>query len=120
MTDTNEIKKLAKLATPGPWYASWEEGDDIAWSNLFPVIRAGNGEVVIGNEGFYSDLDQDKANATFCAAANPRAVLDLLDENDRLKKENDELRHLCSCAKQYNLSMTLRRMIDAVLKRDKP
>ena len=34
--------------------------------------------------------------------------------------ENDELRRLCSCAKQYNLSMTLRRMIDAVLKRDKP
>ncbi|HCE6054325.1 hypothetical protein ACM73O_29425 [Pseudomonas aeruginosa] len=40
--------------------------------------------------------------------------------NARLKAENDELRRLCSCAKQYDLSMTLRRMIDAVLEGDKP
>ncbi|HGN6731988.1 TPA: ead/Ea22-like family protein [Pseudomonas aeruginosa] len=90
--DTNKLKELAERATPGPWSAVWEEGDDTAWPNLFPVIQAGNGEVVIGNEGFYTDLEQDKANATFCAAANPQAVLDLLDEIDRLKAENEELR----------------------------
>ncbi|HFH4657527.1 TPA: hypothetical protein ACGJT5_003280, partial [Pseudomonas aeruginosa] len=73
--------------TPGPWSAAWEEGDDTAWSNLFPVIQAGNGEVVIGNEGFYTDLEQDKANATFCAAANPQAILGLIDEVERLEAE---------------------------------
>lgn len=87
MTDTNKLKELAERATPGPWSAAWEEGDDTAWPNLFPVIQAGNGEVVIGNEGFYTDLEQDKANATFCAAANPQAILDLIDEVERLEEE---------------------------------
>ncbi|HFH4519846.1 ead/Ea22-like family protein [Pseudomonas aeruginosa] len=85
--DTNKLKELAERATPGPWSAAWEEGDDTAWSNLFPVIQAGNGEVVIGNEGFYTDLEQDKANATFCAAANPQAILGLIDEVERLEAE---------------------------------
>ncbi|HGN1450902.1 ead/Ea22-like family protein [Pseudomonas aeruginosa] len=87
MTDTNKLKELAERATPGPWSAAWEEGDDTAWPNLFPVIQAGNGEVVIGNEGFYTDLEQDKANATFCAAANPQAILGLIDEVERLEAE---------------------------------
>ncbi|MFI5439133.1 ead/Ea22-like family protein [Pseudomonas aeruginosa] len=87
MTDLTKLKELAERATPGPWSAAWEEGDDTAWPNLFPVIQAGNGEVVIGNEGFYTDLEQDKANATFCAAANPKAILALLDQIDGLSEE---------------------------------
>ncbi|MDV2645732.1 ead/Ea22-like family protein, partial [Pseudomonas aeruginosa] len=85
MTDLTKLKELAERATPGPWSAAWEEGDDTAWPNLFPVIQAGNGEVVIGNEGFYTDLEQDKANATFCAAANPQAILGLIAEVERLR-----------------------------------
>ncbi|MEQ1005348.1 ead/Ea22-like family protein [Pseudomonas aeruginosa] len=123
MTDTNKLKELAERATPGPWSAAWEEGDDTAWPNLFPVIQAGNGEVVIGNEGFYTDLEQDKANATFCAAANPQAILNLIAEverlriglkgdydldawlewtreKDRLKAENEELRKFSAEAYQ--------------------
>ncbi|HFH3066451.1 ead/Ea22-like family protein [Pseudomonas aeruginosa] len=89
--DTNKLKELAERATPGEWSAVWEEGDDTAWPNLFPIIQAENGETVIGNEGFYSDLEQDKANAQFCAAANPKTVLALLDEIDGLKAENEAL-----------------------------
>ncbi|HDY6156256.1 TPA: ead/Ea22-like family protein [Pseudomonas aeruginosa] len=85
MTDLTKLKELAERATPGPWSAAWEEGDDTAWPNLFPVIQAGNGEVVIGNEGFYTDLEQDKANATVCAAANPQAILGLIAEVERLR-----------------------------------
>ncbi|HHG4665873.1 TPA: ead/Ea22-like family protein [Pseudomonas aeruginosa] len=92
MTDHAELRRLAKAATPGEWSAVWEEGDDTAWPNLFPIIQAENGETVIGNEGFYSDLEQDKANAQFCAAANPKTILALLDEIDRLKAENETLR----------------------------
>ncbi|HBO4894653.1 TPA: ead/Ea22-like family protein [Pseudomonas aeruginosa] len=91
MTDHAELRRLAKAATPGEWSAVWEEGDDTAWPNLFPIIQAENGETVIGNEGFYSDLEQDKANAQFCAAANPKTVLALLDEINRLKVENEVL-----------------------------
>ncbi|HBO0915269.1 TPA: ead/Ea22-like family protein [Pseudomonas aeruginosa] len=85
MTGHAELRRLAKAATPGEWSAVWEEGDDTAWPNLFPIIQAENGETVIGNEGFYSDLEQDKANAQFCAAANPKTVLALLDEIDGMK-----------------------------------
>ncbi len=92
MTDHAELRRLAKAATPGEWYAVWEEGDDTAWPNLFPIVQAENGETVIGNEGFYSDLEQDKANAQFCAAANPKTILALLDEIDGLKAENETLR----------------------------
>ncbi|MFW5186064.1 ead/Ea22-like family protein, partial [Pseudomonas aeruginosa] len=88
-----------KAATPGEWSAVWEEGDDTAWPNLFPIIQAENGETVIGNDGFYSDLEQDKANAQFCAAANPKTVLALLDEIDGLLaqhgRDSSELRALC-------------------------
>lgn len=91
MTDHAKLRRLAKAATPGEWHAVWEEGDDAAWANLFPIIQAEGGEIVIGNEGFYSDLDQDKANAQFCAAANPKTLLALLDEIDRLKAENEAL-----------------------------
>ncbi|MBG3986157.1 ead/Ea22-like family protein [Pseudomonas aeruginosa] len=92
MTDQAELRRLAKAATPGEWYAVWEEGDDTAWPNLFPIIQAENGETVIGNEGFYSDLERDKANAQFCAAANPKTTIALLDKIDRLKAENEALR----------------------------
>ncbi|KSM65784.1 hypothetical protein APA68_30595 [Pseudomonas aeruginosa] len=88
------MKELAERATPGPWSAAWEEGDDTAWPNLFPVIQAGNGEVVIGNEGFYTDLEQDKANATFCAAANPQAILGLIAEVERLRTDAARYRWL--------------------------
>ncbi|WP_200990961.1 ead/Ea22-like family protein, partial [Pseudomonas aeruginosa] len=88
------LKELAERATPGPWSAAWEEGDDTAWPNLFPVIQAGNGEVVIGNEGFYTDLEQDKANATFCAAANPQAILGLIAEVERLRTDAARYRWL--------------------------
>ncbi|OTH42557.1 hypothetical protein CAY90_27160 [Pseudomonas aeruginosa] len=94
LMDTNKLKELAERATPGPWSAVWEEGDDTAWPNLFPVIQAGNGEVVIGNEGFYTDLEQDKANATFCAAANPQAILGLIAEVERLRTDAARYRWL--------------------------
>ncbi|WP_448679963.1 ead/Ea22-like family protein [Pseudomonas nicosulfuronedens] len=89
MTDLTKLKELAELATPGPWSAIWEEGDDTAWPNLFPIIQADSGETVIGNEGFYSDLEQDKANAQFCAAANPQAILGLIAEIAGIKAETE-------------------------------
>lgn len=88
--DLTKLKELAERATPGPWSAVWEEGDDTAWPNLFPVIQDENGETVIGNEGFYSDLEQDKANAQFCAAANPQAILGLIAEVERLRESLDD------------------------------
>ncbi|HHM9318341.1 ead/Ea22-like family protein [Pseudomonas aeruginosa] len=104
MTDHAELRRLSEVATPGEWRTG--DGDD----SLPDCVLSGE-FVVCEHAG--GDVD-------YIAAANPKTVLALLDENDRLKAENDELRRLCSCAKQYDLSMTLRRMIDAVLEGDKP
>ncbi|MFK1397332.1 ead/Ea22-like family protein [Pseudomonas aeruginosa] len=120
MTDHAELRRLAKAATPGEWSAVWEEGDDTAWPNLFPIIQAENGETVIGNEGFYSDLERDKANAQFCAAANPKTVLALLDEIDRLKAENEVLRGALKQFAEMLKSINVPIDLDEILKGTKP
>ncbi|WP_407334462.1 ead/Ea22-like family protein [Pseudomonas aeruginosa] len=99
MTDHAELRRLAEQASSGNWY-----GED--------------SQVLIGKHAVA--YCNHKVDAQFIGKANPKTVLAVLDEIDRLKAENDELRRLCSCAKQYDLSMTLRRMIDAVLEGDKP
>lgn len=106
VTDTEraELKRLAEAATPGPWFVgNWfgrclidhkhnvrdcrytydsaaedyrPEGTGI--SSRTPgrgVVRSG-----------YDGAEIDESDARFIAAANPAAVLDLLAENERLKK----------------------------------
>ncbi|HBN9649616.1 TPA: ead/Ea22-like family protein [Pseudomonas aeruginosa] len=92
MTDHAELRRLAKAATPGPWtlYAPEDyqgpeelpgygvecaEGRAIVWGALEPETGC--------------QFDRD---AEFIAAANPKTILALLDEIDRLKAENDALR----------------------------
>lgn len=91
MTDHAELRRLAKAATPGPWtlyvpedYQGPEElpgygvecaeGRAIVWGALEPETGC--------------QFDRD---AEFIAAANPKTILALLDENDRLKAENAKL-----------------------------
>lgn len=120
MTDHADLRRLAEAATPGEWSAVWEEGDDTAWPNLFPIIQAENGETVIGNEGFYSDLEQDKANAQFCAAANPKAIIAPLDEIDGLKAENEVLRGALKQFAEMMKSINVPIDLDEILKGAKP
>jgi hypothetical protein len=54
--------------TPGPWHIEREDSPDAEWSRRFPTIIADEYEVV-GNEGFYGDLETDMANARLIAAA---------------------------------------------------
>ncbi|MBG4162125.1 hypothetical protein GHT56_21490 [Pseudomonas aeruginosa] len=136
MTDTNKLKELAERASVGDWsYSPCIEGQPFfgqVWD------AAGDSLCVMDHMTGQANADGD-----YIAAANPKSILNLIAEverlriglkgdydldawlewtreKDRLKAENDELRRLCSCAKQYDLSMTLRRMIDAVLEGDKP
>ncbi|HBP6570068.1 TPA: ead/Ea22-like family protein [Pseudomonas aeruginosa] len=91
MTDHAELRRLAEAATPGPWtlyvpedYQGPEElpgygvecaeGRAIVWGALEPET------------GFQFDRD-----AEFIADANPKTILALLDEIDRLKAENERL-----------------------------
>ncbi|HFH4386427.1 TPA: ead/Ea22-like family protein [Pseudomonas aeruginosa] len=92
MTDHAELRRLAKAATPGPWtlyvpedYQGPEElpgygvecaeGRAIVWGALEPETGC--------------QFDRD---AEFIAAANPQAILALLDEIDGLKAVNEVLR----------------------------
>ncbi|MCT5858385.1 ead/Ea22-like family protein, partial [Pseudomonas aeruginosa] len=71
MTDHAELRRLAKQASSGNWY-----GED--------------SQVLIGKHAVA--YCNHKVDAQFIGKAAPQTVLALLDENDRLKAENEELR----------------------------
>ncbi|HHM5667231.1 TPA: ead/Ea22-like family protein [Pseudomonas aeruginosa] len=73
MTDHAELRRLAEVATPGEWRTG--DGDD----SLPDCVLSGE-FVVCEHAG--GDVD-------YIAAANPKTVLALLDEIDRLKAENE-------------------------------
>ena len=56
-----------KKYTPGPWWVEIgdEDGD---YSHIWPTIHSESREIV-GTEGLYGDLEEDKANARLIAAA---------------------------------------------------
>jgi hypothetical protein len=84
MVDLAELKRLAEAATPGPWGAfdhycgrDPETAGQYAQSRLVGPGRFDTvAEVRQGNDDILGSVD---ANAAFIAAANPAAVLSLLD-----------------------------------------
>ncbi|HCT2526497.1 ead/Ea22-like family protein [Pseudomonas aeruginosa] len=71
MTDHAELRRLAEQASSGNWY-----GED--------------SQVLIGKHAVA--YCNHKVDAQFIGKANPKTVLALLDEIDRLKAENEALR----------------------------
>lgn len=109
MTDT--LRKLAEAATPGPWdvdtqfndgrdgaggelYCSFTSyvvgcGPSHAWKSIADTTNSDvqNIETDGDAHGTKSLDEQGRRNAYFIAAANPTAVIALLDEIDQLKKD---------------------------------
>ncbi|MCS7779208.1 ead/Ea22-like family protein [Pseudomonas aeruginosa] len=81
MTDHAELRRVAKAATPGARYQGTDER----------VIVAGNGTIICTVSGAISGPSV-MADAEFLCATDPKTVLALLDEIDKLKAENDALR----------------------------
>ncbi|HHE7821425.1 TPA: ead/Ea22-like family protein [Pseudomonas aeruginosa] len=79
MTDHAELRRLAEQASSGNWY-----GED--------------SQVLIGKHAVA--YCNHKVDAQFIGKANPKTVLALLDEIDRLKAENDALRKFSAEAYQ--------------------
>lgn len=92
MTDHAELRRLAKAATPGPWtlyvpedYQGPEElpgygvecaeGRAIVWGALEPETGC--------------QFDRD---AEFIAAANPQAILGLIEEVEKLRADTSSMR----------------------------
>lgn len=83
----DDLRELAEKATPGPWFATsdfdhidqvtrWRIEDVERWRDLRNNLQLG----------------EDGDTACFIAAANPAAVLELLDERDAARAERDRLR----------------------------
>lgn len=68
----DELEKLAKAATPGPWFNRGEISSEIVDSDRKPIADA-----CCSKTGPDGDL-QDEANGLFIAAANPTAILSLI------------------------------------------
>lgn len=87
-----ELKRLAEAATPGPWEYQKDRKD-------FPV----NGYVTIRDciysvcvlpyEGIHTD-DRVTDNGQFIAAANPAAILELIQQRDELLAALKDAREL--------------------------
>ncbi|HHX6878170.1 TPA: ead/Ea22-like family protein [Pseudomonas aeruginosa] len=92
--DTNKLKDLAEKLAPA-YQEPWESHRHSA-----SAVTVG----AVGEDGEYSDFidvrisdysafdEHDDELGQWIAAATPKTVLALLDEIDRLKAENEELR----------------------------
>ncbi|MFO6103422.1 ead/Ea22-like family protein [Pseudomonas aeruginosa] len=92
--DTNKLKELAEKLAPA-YQRPWESHRHSA-----SAVTVG----AVGEDGEYSDFidvrisdysafdEHDDELGQWIAAANPQVILALLDEIDRLKAENEELR----------------------------
>lgn len=75
MTDPTELRRLAEAATPGPWLVD---------KKYFAFVTDANGNDVAQAESLVQvkDVEQSVLDAAYIAAANPSAVLALLDRLD--------------------------------------
>ncbi|HEJ5107306.1 TPA: ead/Ea22-like family protein [Pseudomonas aeruginosa] len=91
MTDHAELRRVAKAATPGPWSCNRH------WAIVGgPTLEFTNGaaqqQIAMACGQSWMHEEELRNNAEFIATANPKTVLALLDEIDRLKAENEALR----------------------------
>jgi hypothetical protein len=86
--NTNELKKLAEAATPGPWHIRTNrhpntDGTPWGWLDLYEAgsMRQASPD---GVQVTWSRGRQSENNARYIAAANPAAILKLLAINAEL------------------------------------
>lgn len=98
IVDTKKLRELAAAATPGPWTVDPYEHDQNGRQVYFPRLRFfgspepgdnGRGSVCI-NE-CRGPIAVHNATAEFIAAANPTAVIALLDQLAAMTAARDEM-----------------------------
>lgn len=83
--DTNELRRLAQAATPGPWYVTGKLTRYVEAridGGLIQEVAACGPTKADGGYG-----PQQEANARLIAAANPAAISELLDRLEEAEKE---------------------------------
>ena len=79
MTDLKKLRKLAEMATPGPW-TGYNRG---VFSMASPISNQGYG-------GNVCAVDMQK-DFEFIKAANPQAIIELLDRLERYEKALEKI-----------------------------
>ena len=82
--DTNELRRLAQAATPGPWYVTGKLTryvEALIDGGLIQEVAACGPTKADGGYG-----PQQEANARLLAAANPAAISELLDRLEEAEK----------------------------------
>ena len=90
--DTNELRRLAQAATPGPWYVTGKLTryvEALIDGGLIQEVAACGPTKADGGYG-----PQQEANARLIAAANPAAISELLDRLEEAEKERGSARML--------------------------
>ena len=88
MTDhANELRRLAQAATPGPWI---NHGRQPNFAGLPHSAVAAKTLLARVYSEAYGDVEQETANASFIAAANPASITELLD---RLEAAESDAAH---------------------------
>lgn len=85
MSDHSELKRLAKGATPGPWTYDNRDGQHI----FGPSYRNGSTRF---SHPVMAVRGARKPDVWFVAAANPKAVLGLINDNEKLDLELAEMK----------------------------
>lgn len=109
MTDHAELRRLAEAATPGPW----------EYQAPLKILAADRTSIVLIALS-HASYREDEANSRLIAAANPKAILALLDEIDGLKAENEVLRGSLKQFAEMMKSINVPIDLDEILKGAKP
>lgn len=108
--NTTELKALALVATPGPWFVVGQP-----WNPKADFIVAGSedphvGQYVADTEDFDGEGRNVQGNAAFIAAANPAAILELIAAHEDAQGEIRALR-----ATEQNLLERVKALEEALL-----
>lgn len=79
--DLDELERLAKAATPGPWYAGEKNRWQLHDGRFIRTSHDHSGTAMVVSGG---------GDADFIAAANPETVLALVERVRALEKEREE------------------------------
>ena len=87
MIDINELRRLAQAATPGPWINHGRQPNVAGLPHS--AVAAKTLLARVYSEA-YGDVEQETANASFIAAANPATISELLDRLEAAEKSDAE------------------------------
>jgi hypothetical protein len=83
MIDLDELRKLAKVATPGPWHFHQDDGTALDISEVC-IPRPEEEDVDLSIASLLEDRD-----GAFIAAANPQVILELIERVREAEAERD-------------------------------